>query len=338
MLENNQKVYLVTGCAGFIGFHLSQRLINQGAKVVGIDNLEEDQSIAFKKNRISDLSRYSKELFEFHNIDISNKSALIEVFEKHLYCSIIHLAAKTGVRDSAINYDKYFTTNTIGTCNVIDCNKTQNAPLLFASSSSVYGNNKAIPFTEDQEISKPISLYAVSKTSTELIAHNYAINYNMPLIGLRFFTVYGPMGRPDMAAFLFIDAIYQGRTMKLFNKGVMERDFTYIDDIVEGIMELSLHYQKETNKIELIAKKQPEIFNIGFGDTRKVIDLVQIIEKNLNKEAKIDFLDAMKEDMLKTYSNTAKLKNIIGFSPKTNLEKGVKKTVEWYLHWRNTKN
>ncbi len=329
-----QKVYLVTGCAGFIGHHLSEKLIANGHLVVGIDNLCNDQSNSFKKIRIEKLLAFGDEKFKFYPIDIIDKPALTGLFTKYSFSSIIHLAAKTGVRESTTNYEEYFKTNTIGTCNVIDCNKIQKAPILFASSSSVYGDNNETPFSEDQRIEKPISLYAVSKISTELIAYNYAKNYNIPLIGLRFFTVYGPLGRPDMAMFLFIDAIYNKRTITLYNEGLMDRDFTFVDDIVDGIYALSKFYFKQANITQLIEGQKPLIFNIGFGDTRKVRDLVTIIEKNLNIKAEINNIDKIKEDMLRTYSDNSKIYNHVGFKAKINLEEGVKRTVDWYLDWK----
>lgn len=337
MTPSPLKTYLVTGCFGFIGHHLCEKLINQGNLVIGIDNLCKDESSDFKELRKEAIAKNKSRNFIFFHADIRDKEILKAIFEQYRFDAIYHLAAKTGVRDSTTNYEEYFTTNIIGTCNIIDCNKDQKALLLMASSSSVYGDNKQVPFHEKQEINTPISLYAVSKASSELVAYNYAKNFDMPLICLRFFTVYGPYSRPDMAVFLFMDAIQNQKPFTLYNEGEMHRDFTYVGDIVESLDRLSNAYQMDEMKAKLVEKQSPEVFNIGFGDSRKVKDMIALIEHALDKKAMYKSKDKMKEDMSITYSDSKKLHHFTKFSPQINLEEGIQKTVEWYKEWSELK-
>jgi UDP-glucuronate 4-epimerase len=330
---NNKKIFL-TGVAGFIGFHLTKKLTEIGFTVIGIDNLNDYYDINLKYARLKELgiSSYDNEKvvskdkkFVFFKLDLCEKNKIVEIFNNNDFISIIHLAAQAGVRYSIDFPDKYIESNINGFFNILEVAKQFKIKnLLYASSSSVYGNNSKTPFTESEDTSFPESLYAATKKSNELMACSYSKLYNFNTIGLRFFTVYGPWGRPDMSPFLFTEAILLNKKISLFNYGIMERDFTYIDDIIEGI--ISIHnYYLNTN-----LENNHEIFNIGNGNSVKILDFINEIETNLNLKAEFNYLPMQKGDVYKTYASTSKLKLITNYKPKIDVKVGVMKFIIWY--------
>lgn len=315
--------YLVTGVAGFIGMHVAKSLLKQNKAVIGIDNLDNYYDVNLKIARLRNLKKYKK--FKFFKQDIKNLSSLSSIFKKKIDY-VIHLAAQAGVRYSIKKPMNYIKNNVVGFQNILDCSiKYRVKHLLYASSSSVYGSSITYPFKENQKIDEPLSMYAVSKKTNELMAHTYSYLYKLPTTGLRFFTVYGPWGRPDMALFIFTDSILKNKILKVFNHGNMIRDFTYIDDIVSAISKLI----KKVPNTDI--KKNPyAIFNVGLGRPIKLIKFIKIIEKNLCKKSKIQFVDMQKGDVKKTYSDVKKLRELINYYPKTKPEKGIKYFIKWY--------
>lgn len=317
-------VYLVTGAAGFIGMHSALNLLKKNKKVIGIDNLNNYYDVSLKHQRLKVLKKFKN--FKFIKCDLLDKTLLNSIFKKYNINYVINLAAQAGVRYSIKYPVKYIRANVLGFQNILDfCIKFKIKHLVYASSSSVYGGNKKFPFSEEHKINTPLSIYAVTKQTNELMAHSYSYLYKLPTTGLRFFTVYGPWGRPDMALFIFTKAILMNKNFKLFNHGNMVRDFTYIDDIVNAISKLILKIPKSSKK-EIPAK----IFNIGLGKPIKLIKFIKIIEQNLNKKGKIILSDMMKGDVKKTFSDTKKLKKWIGYVPKISPEIGIKNFIEWY--------
>jgi UDP-glucuronate 4-epimerase len=331
----NKKIF-ITGVAGFIGFHLAKKLVEIGFTVIGIDNLNDYYDVNLKYARLQELGiiiDYNEKFinndknFIFFKIDLSEKNKIKEIFNDNEFISIIHLAAQAGVRYSIDFPDKYIESNITGFFNILEISrqfKIKN--LMYASSSSVYGNNSNMPFSETEDTSFPESLYAATKKSNELMACSYSKLYNFNTIGLRFFTVYGPWGRPDMSPFLFTEAIISNKKINLFNNGVMERDFTYIDDIIDGITSI-LDYYLST---DIDNEKKYEIFNIGNGNSVKILDFINEIEKNLNLKAYFNHLPMQKGDVYKTYASTKKLRLITNYNPKINVQIGVKKFIIWY--------
>lgn len=315
--------YLVTGVAGFIGMHVAKSLLKQNKTVIGIDNLDNYYDVNLKIARLRILKKYKK--FKFFKQDIKNLSSLSSIFKKKIDY-VIHLAAQAGVRYSIKKPMNYIKNNVIGFQNILDCSiKYRVKHLLYASSSSVYGSSITYPFNENQKIDEPLSMYAVTKKTNELMAHTYSYLYKLPTTGLRFFTVYGPWGRPDMALFIFTDSILKNKILKVFNHGNMIRDFTYIDDIVSAIRKLI----KKVPNTDI--KKNPyQIFNVGLGRPIKLIKFIKIIEKNLCKKSKIQFVDMQKGDVRKTYSDVKKLRELINYYPKIQPEKGIKYFIKWY--------
>ncbi len=315
--------YLVTGAAGFIGMHVAKSLLKQNKIVIGIDNLDNYYDVNLKIARLRILKKYKK--FKFFKQDIKNLSSLSSIFKKKIDY-VIHLAAQAGVRYSIKKPMNYIKNNVIGFQNILDCSiKYRVKHLLYASSSSVYGSSITYPFKENQKIDEPLSMYAVTKKTNELMAHTYSYLYKLPTTGLRFFTVYGPWGRPDMALFIFTDSILKNKILKVFNHGNMIRDFTYIDDIVSAISKLI----KKVPNTDI--KKNPhQIFNVGLGRPIKLIKFIKIIEKNLCKKSKIQFVDMQKGDVRKTYSDVKKLRELINYYPKIKPEKGIKYFIKWY--------
>ena len=312
---------LVTGVAGFIGMHVAKKMLSQGETVTGIDNLNDYYDVRLKKNRITENAGFDN--FQFHKIDIAESEALKKLFCENEFDCVVHLAAQAGVRYSLVNPQAYIHSNVSGFANVLECCKTHKIKhLVFASSSSVYGNNK-MPFNENAPIDNPVSLYAATKKSNELMAYAYANVFKLPVTGLRFFTVYGPWGRPDMATFLFVKAILNDQPISVFNNGDLQRDFTYIDDIVEGVIR--------------IVKKIPsasipyEIYNIGNNRPVKLLDFIGEIEKAVGKKAKKKLMPMQAGDLKATYADISKLRKAVGFEPKTNIEEGIERFVEWYL-------
>ena len=332
---------LITGVAGFIGFHLAKSLLENKFTVIGIDNLNSYYDINLKKERKRILQEKSKLLnvpFHFYEKSIENKEDLEYIFKKHHPKKVVNLAAQAGVRYSISNPEVYIKSNLVGFGNILECCKNfQIINLLYASSSSVYGGNKNLPFSENQSVNHPVSLYAATKKANELMAHTYSSLYNLPATGLRFFTVYGPWGRPDMALFLFTKSIIEGRPIKIFNKGNMTRDFTFIDDIIKSMMlllekpaakDINFDYLNPNPSTSWAPHR---IFNIGNSSPTRLMDYIKEIERCLKKEAIKEFIEMQPGDVKDTASNTDALNKWIGFKPSTTISEGVSKFVDWYL-------
>ena len=353
-LKHKNITILVTGAAGFIGYHVSKKLIENKIKVIGIDNLNEYYDVNLKKNRIQDLNILSERLnsnFKFFKYDLTNNDDLNKVFDNQEDINsnisvVIHLAAQAGVRYSIENPSEYVKSNLVGFCNLIEQSKKYNIKhFIYASSSSVYGGNKKLPFSESDSVDHPISLYAATKKSNELIAHTYSHLFNLATTGLRFFTVYGPWGRPDMALFKFTDLIIKNKPIKVFNHGHMIRDFTYIDDVVDSIIYLidklpekgNYHEEKKYNPSNSWAPYR--VFNIGNSQPTNLNAYIEAIEKNVGKKAKIILEEMQPGDVAATFANTESLEEWIGFKPSTSIEKGIKSFIDWYLYYyRKTEN
>lgn len=332
--------YLISGTAGFIGFYLSKKLLDKGHKVIGIDNLNNYYDIGLKKSRLEILEKYDN--FTFIKEDISNKKTVLDLFEKFKPNIVINLAAQAGVRYSLENPDVYIQSNIVGFHNILEaCRHHPVDHLIYASSSSVYGANKKVPFEETDFVDHPVSLYAATKKSNELMAHTYSHLYDIPATGLRFFTVYGPMGRPDMAYFTFTNKYFAGEPIKIFNNGDFEndlyRDFTYIDDIVEGIVRLI--EKPPTNK----EGAPHQVFNIGNNKPEKLMIFIHALEKALSNATgrKVEFekiYEPMKPgDVPATYASTDLLYKAVGFKPKTSIEEGLQKFADWYVDYYKVK-
>ncbi len=318
---------LITGCAGFIGFHLSKNLLNskKNFHIYGIDNINNYYSVKLKNDRLKILNNYKN--FTFKKMNLSNKSKLTKVFDKNAFDIVIHLAAQAGVRYSFTHPEKYLESNIISFNNILELSRINSIKnIFFASSSSVYGNQKKFPINETENLS-PISIYGETKVVNEILAKSYAENFNIKITGLRFFTAYGPYGRPDMALFKFVDKIKKGKKIPLFNYGKHERDFTYIDDVINSVVKLM--------KIRLNKKKLKNylIFNIASGKPRKLNDFINIIENNLKIKAKFNNLSLQKGDVIKTHGDIKNLVKYTNFEPKFNIELGIKKFVHWYLEY-----
>ena len=312
---------LITGSAGFIGYHLAKKILKKNIKVFGIDNINNYYDINLKKNRIKDLKKSKK--FFFYKIDLSEYKKLNNLVKRNKIKYIIHLAAQAGVRYSIKKPKTYFKSNMEGFFNILEVSKNNNIKhLIYASTSSVYGNTKKFPLSESDNTDHPLSFYAATKKSNEIMAHSYSYIYKLPCTGVRFFTVYGPFGRPDMALFKFTKNIIKNQSVQLFNKGKHLRDFTYVDDIVEGVFSLIKKQSKKSIPYE--------IFNIGNGKPKKLIDYLKYIEKNLNRSPSIKKLPLQIGDIIKTHSDIKKLKKFTGYNPKTNINIGVNKFIEWY--------
>ena len=311
------KKIFVTGSAGFIGFHLCRSLLEDGHTIIGIDNLNNYYSKKLKNDRLAILNNYNN--FSFNKVDISNEKKLSECFKDNKFEVVINLAAQAGVRYSIENPRAYLDSNLIGFHNIIElCRNSNVRKLIYASSSSIYGSNKKIPFHVDDKSDHPISLYGATKKSNELVAHSYSHLYNLKTIGLRFFTVYGPWGRPDMAYYLFINNIAKEKPIRVFNKGKMKRDFTYIDDIIDGIKKAITH------------NYECEIFNLGNNKSEDLMRMIKIIENELGKSAKINFESIQPGDVIRTFADIEKSKELLSFNPKTTLDIGLKKTIMWF--------
>ena len=316
---------LVTGVAGFIGMHIAKRLLENGCKVVGIDNLNDYYDIELKKSRLSQLNCKSYN-FTFEKIDINETEKISNFFKKHKFELVIHLAAQAGVRYSIENPHIYIDTNIKGFLNILESCKDQNIKnLIYASSSSVYGNNSDTDFKELDDTNEPISLYGATKKSNELMAFTYSNLYNINIIGLRFFTVYGPWGRPDMALFKFTHAILQDNPIQIYNNGKMIRDFTYIDDVVESVSRIVMKIKE--NSLENV---KHNVYNIGSENPMPLMDYITVLEKTLGKSAKKIFIQAQLGDVTRTSSNSSKLYNWINYKPKTEIKAGIKNFVNWF--------
>lgn len=308
---------LVTGCSGFIGMHLCENLLRDGTQVFGIDNMNDYYDVKLKKSRLKNLLKYNN--FEFEKVDISDLDELMLSFKKFKPTKVVNLAAQAGVRYSLKNPHAYIKTNVMGFMNVLECCRNhQVRGLIYASSSSVYGGNIKSPFSVDDEVNKPISIYAASKKSNELMAYTYNHLYGLKSTGLRFFTVYGPWGRPDMAMYIFLNKINNGEEIKVFNHGDMQRDFTYIDDIISGI------------KSSIKKNYSYEIFNLGNNKSENLMDMISAIENYVSKKAKIKYLGMQLGDVRKTFAEISYTKEKLGYEPKTSMSQGVIKFIDWY--------
>lgn len=315
---------LITGVAGFIGYHVARRLCEAGIKVVGIDNLNAYYSVKLKLARLQQLFDFAN--FRFHTLDITHPAELQQLFAAQPFSEVIHLAAQAGVRYSLDNPGAYGQANLVGFLNMLEaCRQQPPRHFIYASSSSVYGDNAKLPFSVDDPVEQPLSLYAASKRANELMAHSYAHLYQLPTSGLRLFTVYGPWGRPDMALFTFTRAILQGRPIAVYNNGLMARDFTYIDDIVESIVRLRL---KPPQPAEGLPPCQ--LFNIGRGQPVRLLQFVDCLEDALGTKAQRDYLPLQPGDVLQTWADVDALARWIGYTPGTSLAHGVNAFVAWY--------
>jgi len=331
---------LVTGAAGFIGFHLSQRLLAKGDEVVGLDNLNDYYDVSLKKDRLAQLQ--GKAGFSFHQLDLTNSEGMTQLFAQHNFDVVVNLAAQAGVRYSLENPHAYINSNIVGFINILEgCRHAQVKHLVFASSSSVYGANTKIPFSVHDNVDHPISLYAATKKANELMAHTYSHLYGIPTTGLRFFSVYGPWGRPDMALFIFTKAILSGQPIDVFNQGKMRRDFTYIDDIVAGIVK----------SIEKVPTPNPgwsgntpdpatsyvpyKLYNIGNNQPVELMYFIEVLESCLGIKAQKNMLPMQPGDVPINYADIDDIIADVGFKPNTSIEEGIKKFVDWYRSYYN---
>lgn len=336
---DTNKTYLITGAAGFIGFYLSKRLLEQGCRIIGIDNINDYYDVNLKYARLEKLKPFEK--FTFIKGDISDKSLIMGIFEEHKPNIVVNLAAQAGVRYSIENPDVYIGSNIIGFFNLLEaCRYNPVEHLVYASSSSVYGSNKKVPFEETDFVDHPVSLYAATKKSNELMAHTYSHLYKIPATGLRFFTVYGPMGRPDMAYFGFADKYFKGEPIKIFNNGDFHqdlyRDFTYVDDIIEGIERL-------LSNTPIKEEVPHRVLNIGNNSPVKLMTFIWTLEKCLGKalgrevEFKKIFEPLKAGDVPATYASTDKLQEATGFKPTINIKEGLQKFADWYVDYYKVK-
>lgn len=333
---------LITGAAGFIGFHLSNLLLDKEYEVVGIDNMNDYYDIRLKEGRLEILQKYDK--YTFYKIDLKDKQDIDNLFEQHEFDYVVNLAAQAGVRYSIENPYAYVDSNLIGFVNILEaCRHYPVKHLLYASSSSVYGGNKVAPFSTEHQVDHPVSLYAATKKSNELMAHTYSHLYKIPTTGLRFFTVYGPWGRPDMAYFSFTDAILKDKPINVFNYGKMERDFTYIDDIVEGIYRLLQLYPKTTPNWDETKDKLSEsfapykVYNIGNNKPVQLEKFISVLEDSIGKKAIRNYMEMQPGDVKKTYADTSDLEQDIDFKPSTSIEEGLGKFATWYKEFYKVK-
>ncbi len=318
---------LVTGSAGFIGFHVSRYLLGRGDDVVGVDNFSPYYSVRLKEDRDDQLRKYKN--FTSIKMDLCDSKGLHDLFTTEKFSMVCNLAAQAGVRYSLDHPHEYINSNIVGFLNILECCRHHDVKrLVYASSSSVYGGNTKLPFSELDRVDTPVSLYAASKKSNELMAHCYTHLYGIQTVGLRFFTVYGPWGRPDMAMWLFTEAILQGKPIQVFNNGDMQRDFTYIDDIVQGVV-ASL----DTERLD-----QYEVFNLGNHNSENLMELIEIIENSLGRVAEKEFLPMQMGDVKATYADITNIKQKLGFEPKTKIAEGVPEFIKWYKEYYTIKN
>ena len=325
--------YLITGSSGFIGYNLSELLLKLGEQVIGIDNQNDYYDVRLKIQREERLAKKKK--YTFHLADICDEIEVNRIIRSNKPDVIIHLAAQAGVRNSIYNPEQYFDSNLIGTYKVLNLARTHNiSHLLMASTSSVYGANKNMPFSEDANTDFPLSFYAATKKATEVMAHSYSHIYNIPITVFRFFTVYGPWGRPDMALFKFTKAILNGKPIDVYNNGNMKRDFTFIDDLCKAIQLLSREKPFPNQLSSASSQVAPyRVINIGNGKPENLMDFVRLIEKKLGLTAKINFLEMQQGDVPETFARNYELKNLTGFTPSTNIKEGISKFVDWYLEY-----
>lgn len=344
---------VVTGAAGFIGSQVVAALVKRGDEVVGIDNINDYYDVNLKYCRLSECGIYKKDIvygelvrssthnnYSFIKVDIENTEAIDNLFRSEKFDKVCHLAAQAGVRYSIENPRSYIDSNVVGFLNILEASRKESVKhLVYASSSSVYGKSAAVPFSELECASHPASLYAATKRANELMAHSYSSLYSIPTTGLRFFTVYGPKGRPDMAPMLFADAIVRGESIKVFNNGDMLRDFTYIDDIVEGVVRV-IDHNATINREWNATKPEPStscvpyrIYNIGNSDPVKLMDFIDILESEIGVKANKVFMPMQQGDVYQTNADTSLLDNAVGFKPSTSLEDGIKEFISWYKEY-----
>jgi len=313
---------LVTGAAGFIGFHLSKSLLEDGFEVLGIDNLNDYYDPKLKHARLDIIKKYPN--FRFEKVDIAHREELTKVFQEFAPSKVVNLAAQAGVRYSLTNPYAYMESNLVGFLNIIElCRHNDVEGLIYASSSSVYGSNKKIPFSVDDRVDNPISLYAATKKANELIAHSYSHLDGLHTTGLRFFTVYGPWGRPDMAMYIFADKISKGEPIQVFNYGKMKRDFTYIDDIVSGV------------RASIEKNYRCEVFNLGNHRSEDLLYMIELIEKNIGNKANINLQPMQPGDVPESFADIGKSVEMLGYKPETNIDKGIKYLVDWLKEYNN---
>lgn len=326
---------LVTGVAGFIGMHVAKRLLERGDEVVGIDNLNDYYDVQLKRDRLSQIEHF--DLFTFIKMDMSDRKVMASLFAEHGFNRVMNLAAQAGVRYSLENPHAYIDSNLVGFANILEgCRHTNVEHLVYASSSSVYGANTRMPFSVHHNVDHPVSLYAATKKASELMAHTYSHLYGLPTTGLRFFTVYGPWGRPDMSPSLFAGAILRGKPINVFNEGRMQRDFTYIDDIVEGVIRVIDQIAEpdpafDTSSPDPATSRAPyRIYNIGNNEPIELMEFIETIETAVGKKAEKNMMGMQNGDVVATYANIDALDEAIGFRPATSLEKGIGEFVQWY--------
>jgi UDP-glucuronate 4-epimerase len=335
---------LITGVAGFIGFHIARKIMNKNHKIIGIDNLNKYYDVKLKKDRLKELKKFSKKkkfYFQFKKIDLCKNDNIKNIFNDNKIDIIIHLAAQAGVRYSIEHPEKYVSSNLVGFCNLIEIAKNYKVRhFLYASSSSVYGINKKTPFSEKHSVDHPIQLYAATKRSNELIAHAYSSLFNLPTTGMRFFTVYGPWGRPDMALFKFTKKIINNEKIDVFNYGNHKRDFTFVDDVADAVKKIC--FKMPFNQIKNLSNPSISpfpyrIINIGNGKSEKLMSYIKYIEQYLGKKAKINFLSKQPGDIEKTISSTLNLRKLINLKKKTKIKIGIKKFIDWYKFYYKVK-
>jgi UDP-glucuronate 4-epimerase len=329
---------LVTGAAGFIGFHVSKRLLESDYEVIGLDNINDYYDINLKKDRLKNLKDYKR--FVFYKNNLEDKEAVKQLFKKEEPQKVVHLAAQAGVRYSIQHPEVYVQSNIVGTLNILEgCRHSTVEHLIYASSSSAYGLSTKYPFSVEDNVSHPVSFYGATKIANELMAHSYSHLYGIPTTGLRFFTVYGPWGRPDMAYFLFTKNILASKPIDIYNHGNMERDFTYIDDIVEGVIKVANKTPKpdpswSSDKPSPASSSAPyRLYNIGSNAPVRLMDYIREIEKNLGIEAKLNLMPMQDGDFLKSHANVDTLVQDLGYTPKHSIESGIKKFIEWYMDY-----
>ena len=333
---------LVTGAAGFIGFHTSKRLLESGHEIIGLDNLNDYYDIQLKNDRLKILREFKT--FSFHQNNLEDKEAIDRIFREDHPKRVIHLAAQAGVRYSINRPEIYIQSNIIGTFNILEgCRYNKVEHLVFASSSSVYGLNTNYPFSVQDDVSHPVSFYGATKVSNELMAHSYSHLYKIPTTGLRFFTVYGPWGRPDMTPFLFASNILALKPINVFNHGNMERDFTYIDDIVEGVVRVvekaptpDLDW-KGDNPNPASSSAPFRLYNIGSNSPVKLMDYIREIEKNLGIQAKLNMMPMQSGDVIKSHADVTNLIRDFGYTPEWDIKKGIREFIKWYLDYYKVK-
>ncbi len=340
---SKQEVILVTGAAGFIGFHLSQKLCDLDFSVIGLDNLNPYYEVTLKESRLHLLLRNKK--FKFYKDELTDKQAVDSLFAQNEIDYVVNLAAQAGVGHSITHPYAYLESNMHGFLNILEaCRNYKPKHLIYASSSSVYGANRSMPFSTRDNVDHPLALYAASKKANELMAHAYSNLYNLPTTGLRFFSAYGTYGRPDMALFIFTKAILEGRAINVYNHGKMRRDFTYVDDIVEGIVRLLPKIPTQNEKWDALHPDPStsfapyKLFNIGNNQSVELLYFIEVLENKLGKKAVKNFLPLQEGDVLESKADITDLENEIGFKPSTSIEDGISKFVDWYLEYYKINN